>query len=101
MHLAQTPPIGYRLIVEQNVGLGQERLEAVRDAELFRAGAGILGPAGTPAVKRLALRVQLTDGADDGGHRDALRAVGADKRIVHVNEDNHETLYLRWVNNNA
>ena len=89
MHLPQPPPVRDILVVQQNVRLGQECLEAIGQTELFGTLPRVIRAARTPAVERRALPVQVLDVPDDGGHRHTLRAVAADERVVyvHINDD--------------
>jgi hypothetical protein len=78
------------LIVDHELGLGQERDEAVADAELHRRRTAIVRAATAPAVEREAGSVELADSTDGGADGDPLRAERAHERVVDV--DVHDAL---------
>ena len=77
-------PIHWFLIINDHIGLRQERREAVTKPEFFRTRPGIVSATGTPAVENRTLRMQITNMLDDGWDRYALRANVANDGVVDV-----------------
>lgn len=85
MHLNQTTPVAYCLVIQQNIGFGEKRRKAVCNTQFLGALPGVICPAGTPAEKLRSLLLQFADVLDYRRHRDACTPEIANKSIVYIN----------------
>ena len=77
-------PVRRLLVINDHIGLRQERREAVTKPELLCARSGIVSPTCTPAVKNRSLRMQIKNMPDDGWDRYAFGSHTAHNGVVDV-----------------
>jgi len=83
-------PLCRTLVVNENVGLGKKRREALGQAELIRAATCILSTARTPAIKNCSLNMQLANVLDDCRHWNALATRAPNQGVVYIYK------YMDW-----
>lgn len=85
-HVTAVLPLMNGLVVEIGIGLGQKARKACLNAQLARGGLRVRCASRAPQVENDTGFVHCTDLGHYGGHRNALRTDGPDKRVINVYE---------------
>lgn len=94
MNVAAETPIGWKLVVEHDCGLRQERNEAVLQAQLSRDFARVVCTASAPAVERRARFLERYHSLRHRSDRDAFGPSRTHQGVVYVDEHDLRPLLL-------
>src|SRR5262245_43368544 len=84
-------PLGNRLVVDDEVWLGQEPGEALNEAELGGCRSSVVSTGSTPEIECVAITMERADAIDDARNWNALRPDRADQGVVNIDKHDHET----------
>src|SRR3954451_3318489 len=97
MYMDESPPVGGRLIVDDDVRLRKERLETVLNSELLGRITRIVPTSAAPGVQCHALILEMSDMADHFRHGNALRSKRPNKSVVDVNIRDQSSMFAHSV----
>src|SRR5688572_22599755 len=83
----ESRPLAYVHVIEEDVRLGQKRLEAIGDTKFLRATSGVFSATRTPAIKKCPLRFQSLNVLNRRRDWNAFGTGAPDKGVVDIDID--------------
>jgi hypothetical protein len=87
MDVENLRPLCHLLVIDDDLRLREEAGKTVRKTELFGALSSVICAAGTPAVEKRAVCMQLSHVLNHGRNGNTLAASAANERVVNVYVD--------------